>query len=97
MGDCKLSSFCGTSEASPQTCQMISSTQSGPAGYPQHAGHSCRPAWGQLVRCSPLCGPHLQGRTPAGAIERWVPPSHSTTLLQGIEDLSHQVAALGAQ
>jgi hypothetical protein len=41
---------------------------------PQHLGHSRQPAWGQLGYRSPLCGPHLQGRTPAGASECWSPP-----------------------
>jgi hypothetical protein len=53
-------------------------------------------AQGQLGHCGQLCRPHLKGRTPADASERWSTPD-STALLQGIKGLSRQVAALSAE
>jgi hypothetical protein len=46
---------------------------------PQYSGYSRRPARGQLGRRSPLCGPHLRGRTPAGTSERWSTPRQHRT------------------
>jgi hypothetical protein len=88
--------FLGTSEALPQTCWTTSSTPSGPTAYPP----TFKPfssASSSLGSRSLPSGPHLRGRTPAGASKRCWSTHNSTALLQGIEDISRQVAVLNAE
>jgi hypothetical protein len=59
--------FGGSSGALLQTSQTTASEVSDPIDYPQCTGHYRRSARGQLGLRSPLCGPHLRGRAPAGA------------------------------
>jgi hypothetical protein len=62
----------------------------------QYSGYFLRPARGQLGRRRPQCGPHLRGRIPAGASERWSTHREHRTL-QGIENLFRHVAALSSE
>jgi hypothetical protein len=90
MGDRKPSSY-GISGVSHLTCLKTSYSTSGPTGYPQHTSLPRLSTRAQLGLCSPLCGPHLRGHTPAGTRQR------HPNCTPDIENLSLKVASLSTE